>query len=417
MLKRFVRWLLGYLYITLKGDYPEHFMNLCENRNILLWGIVCEKKQCSCFIKLKEYRTLKDIAKKTKTVPYIKKRYGFPFFIKKVCKRKVYFIGILLFCILIFSMSRYIWDISIEGGYKHTPEELLAYLNTNGVYSGCKIDEINCPKIEEEIRRDFNDIGWVSAQIKGTRLIINIVETEVPVLVSSKRETQLSSAHIVATTDGIITSMIVRSGIPKVKIGSVVRKGEILVSGVVPVIGDDGNTIMNKTVVADADISLKSYINYDYDFSMNYQIKQYTKRQKTGYQLDIKNKKIFYVGPSNSYEHYDIIKDMKTLKLVRNFYLPIKITKIDLYEYTPIDTTYTESEAFERANRILLRYLEILKKNGTTIIENKVRFTIMDSVCKSSGKIVIISDAWGYKEIKDDEWRILETDEHNGDYN
>lgn len=417
MLKRFVRWLLGYLYITLKGDYPEYFMNLCENRNILLWGIACENKQCSCFMKLKEYRTVKDIARKTKTVPYIKKRYGFPFFIKKVCKRKVYFISILLFCILIFTMSRYIWDISIEGGYKHTSEELLAYLNSIGVYSGCKIEDIDCPKIEEQIRRDYNDIGWVSAQIKGTRLIINIVETEVPILVTSKRETHLSCAHIVATCDGIVTSMIVRSGVPMVEIGSVVRKGEILVSGVIPVIGDDGNTIMNKTVVADADISLKSNIYYDYSFSMDYQTKQYTQRQKTGYQLDFRNKKIFYVGSSNSYEHYDIIKDVKTLKLVRNFYLPIKITKVESYEYTPINATYTESEAFAKANRILLRYLEILKKNGTTIIENQVESRIMDGVCKSSGKIIIISDTWGYKEIKDDEWRILKTDEHNGDYN
>ncbi len=417
MLKRLIRWLFGYLYITLKGDYPEHFMNLCENRNILLWGIACKNNQCSCFIKLKEYRTLKDIARKTKTVPYIKRRYGFPFFIKNVSKRKVYFIGILLFGILVFTMSRYIWDISIEGGYKHTPEQLLAYLNSNGVYSGCKIKDIDCPKIEEDIRRDFNDIGWVSAQIKGTRLIINIVETEVPILITSKRKTQLSSANIIATSDGIITSMIVRSGVPKVGIGSVVRKGEILVSGVIPVIGDDGNTIMNKMVVADADISLKSYIDYDYSFSMNYQTKQYTQNQKTGYQLDFRNKKIFYVGSSNSYEHYDIIKDIKTLKLGPNFYLPIKITKIDLYEYTPINATYTESEAFMKANSILLRYLEILKKNGTTIIENQVESKIMNGVCKSLGKIVIISDTWGYKEIKDDEWRILETDEHNGDYN
>ncbi|MDD5933990.1 MAG: sporulation protein YqfD [Clostridiales bacterium] len=414
MLKRFVRWLFGYLYITLKGDYPEHFMNLCENRNILLWGIRYEEKQCFGFIKLRDYRTVKDIARKSKTVPYIKKRYGFPFFLKRVWKRKVYFIGILLFCMLLFTMSRYIWDISIEGGHKHTPEQLLSYLKSTGVYSGCTIQEISCPKIEEDLRRDYPDIGWVSAQIKGTRLIVSIVETEVPVLIDSKKETNLSAAHIVANQDGIIASMIVRSGVPKVKIGSVVKKGDILVSGVIPVIGDEGVPTMYKSVVADADIMVKTYVDYDHSFSMTYQSKKYTKEKKTGYQLDLWDRKIFNVGSSNSYEHYDIIKDVNTLKLVRNFYLPIKITKINAYEYKTIDVTYTESEALSKAGSILLRYLEILKKNGASIIENQVQTKIMDGVCNTSGKIIMIADTWGYKEINDDEWRIPETDEHNG---
>ncbi len=417
MLKRFLRWLFGYLYITLRGDYPEHFMNLCESRNIFLWSVSCERGQCSCFIRLKDYRSLKEIAKKTKTLPYIKKRYGFPFLVKRIRKRKVYFIGILLFCWLLFAMSKYIWDISIEGGYKHTPEEILSYLNSIDVYSGCQIKDIDCPFIEEAIRKDFTDIGWVSAQIKGTRLIINIVETEVPVLIKEKKKTDLEYANIVATKDGIVTSMIVRSGVPKVELGSVVRKGEVLVSGVIPVIGDDGTAIKNNTVVADADIFLKTYVDYEYKFSMNYQYKQYSKNQSKGYRLDLWNQKIFYVSPSNSYEHYDIINDVNTLKLVNNFYLPIRLIKTTVYEYELLNATYTEGEALEKANRELLRYLETLKKNGASIIDNQVETKIENGVCSSSGKIIIEDSAWGYKEINDSEWRILKTDEHNGDNN
>ena len=102
MLKRFVRWLFGYLYITLKGDYPEHFMNLCENRNILLWGIRYEEKQCSGFIKLRDYRTIKDIARKTKTVPYIKQRYGFPFFFNESMEKEslLYWYTSLLYALI-----------------------------------------------------------------------------------------------------------------------------------------------------------------------------------------------------------------------------------------------------------------------------------------------------------------------------
>jgi similar to stage IV sporulation protein len=368
-------------------------------------------------MKLKDYRMVRPLAKKSKTIPMVKKRYGFPFLLERIKKRRVYFIGILLFCILLSTLSKFIWDISIEGGYVHTPEELLVYLNSTGVYSGCTIKEIDCPQIEENIRRDFSDIGWVSAQIKGTRLIISIVETRVPVLASDKKETNLPYAHITASKDGIIQSIVTRSGSPKVSVGDVVTKGDILISGVIPVLSDDLTVIENKTVVADGDIRIKTYINYNYQFPMEYQQKVYTGNSKTGYQLDILDKKIFYVSPRNSYMHYDIINDVSTLKLVRNFFLPIKMTKKMILEYTLLAATYTKQQAYEKANRELLRYMETLNRNGVTILDNQVKTIIKNGSCQSQGKIIVEDLAWGYTEIKDSEWRILETDEHNGDDN
>lgn len=417
MLKRFVRWLFGYLYIVFQGDYPEHFMNLCENRDILIWEVTCNQGQYNGYIKLRDYWLVRPLAKKSKTIPRIKKRYGFPFLLQRIKKRRVYFIGILLFCILLYTLSQFIWDISIEGGYMHTPEELLSYLSKTGVYSGCAIREIDCPQIEENIRRDFSDIGWVSAQIKGTRLIVSIVETKIPVLVSENKRTALPYAHITASKNGIIQSIITRNGIPVVDSGTVVTKGDILVSGIVPVIGDDGTVIENKTLIADADIRIKTYLDYSNEFSLDYEYKVYTGASKRGYQLDILDKKIFNISPSNSYEHYDIINDITTLKLVRNFFLPIKMSKKTVYEYKLKNSTYTEQQAYEKANKELLRYMETLKKNGITIIENQVKMVIEKGVCKSFGKLIVEESAWEFTEIKDSEWRILETDEHNGDDN
>lgn len=417
MLKRFVRWLFGYLYIVLQGNYPEQFMNLCNHRDILIWGVSCDQGQCSGYMKLKDYLQVRPIAKKSKTIPIIKKRYGFPFLWKNILKRRVYFMGILLFCVLLYTLSKFIWDISIEGGQKHTTEELLSYLRSTGVYSGCTIKEIDCPQIEENIRRDFSDIGWVSAQIKGTRLIVSIVETNVPVLVSERKSTNLSYGHIIANKDGIIQSIITRSGLPKVSIGKVVTKGDVLIAGVIPVMGDDGLPIENKKVLADGDIKIKTYVNYSDQFSLKYQYKEYTGVTKKGYQLDILDRKIFHVSPSNSFENYDIINDVSSLKLVRNFYLPIKITKKQVYEYKIKDAVYTEQQAMEKAKKELLRYMETLSKNGATILENQVKVTIENGICISQGKIIIEESAWEYSEIQDSEWRILETDELNGDSN
>lgn len=413
MLKRFVRWFFGYLYITLRGDYPEHFVNLCTNKDIKIWGMSCNCGACSCYISLKDFRETRGIAKRTHTRPIIKRRYGRPFLVRRILKRKVYFISILLFCALLFTLSRYIWDVSIEGGYTHTPEQLITYLETTGVYSGCKISEIDCPQIEENIRRDFNDIGWVSAQIKGTRLIVSIVETKMPVL-EAENKTDLPYADIVAKKDGIIYRMITRSGTPKVELGSVVKKGDVLISGVIPIYGDDQLVKETKLVVADGDVSIKSFYEYSNEFSLQYEERIYTGASKKGFVLELFTKKIFDISPSNSYEHYDIINDMNTLKLVRNFYLPIRYIKTEVQEYKLVPAVYTEAQALGKANSELMKYMEQLKKNQITIVENQVVTSVIDGICTSTGKIIVEEPAWEYKKIDDSEWRIEETDEHSG---
>ncbi len=427
LLKRLIHWLRGYLYIMMTGGSPEHLINLCSGKGIVLWGLSYgvdkNKKQLGeedviyGYILLKDYRKLRPLVRKAKAVPYIKERHGFPFFLRHVIRRKVYYIGILLFCALVYNMSLYIWDISIEGGYKHTEEQLMKYLQTTGVYSGVKIKSIDCPNIEENIRRDFSDIGWVSAEIKGTRLIVRIVETVIPKLNSETKKTSLSTAHLVAAKDGIVNYIIVRSGTPKVELGSVVKKGDVLISGVVPVIADGENLVENKTVLADGDIKLRTYFEYADSFPLKYSYPVYTNHKKTGYSLSLFGKKIFSHMPRNSYINYDIMTEASTLKLVRNFYLPISFMKTTVSEYNIEEAFYTEAEATKIANEKLLRYLEKLTSQDITILEQRVDVKVENGTCKSVGKIIVEEPAWDYSPINDSEWRVLETDEHSGNNN
>ena len=116
--------------------------------------------------------------KKTKTRPFIQKRFGLPFLLHRYRKRKVFAIGVVLCCAIVYIMSLFIWEISISGELKHTDESMLKFLKTNHVYMGIQKEKVDCPKIEEAIRAKYPDIGWVSAEIRGTRLLIKIKETD-----------------------------------------------------------------------------------------------------------------------------------------------------------------------------------------------------------------------------------------------
>ena len=256
MIVRFLRWLKGYLLVTIKGYSPERFLNLCSNRNILIWNLHKTEGGYEFHISLKGYYALRPIVRRTKTLPLVKKRYGFPFYFHKYKKRKIFFCGIFIAAFLVYIMSLFIWDVKISGQYTHTEEAIVKFLQNSGVFAGIMKKDIDCTEIEEIIRKEYTDIGWVSAEIRGTRLLIQITETNMP----KPYVQQTEPCHIVADKDGIITEIVTRTGAPKVKKGDVVKKGDILVSGVVDIYGDDQTVIKKEIVVADADIRIKSFM-------------------------------------------------------------------------------------------------------------------------------------------------------------
>lgn len=411
MLKRLLLWFGGYLCVHIKGYSIERFVNLCKARNISIWNIKNTKEGYEFCMMLKAYRSIRPIARKTKTIPYIHKRVGLPFLLHKYRKRKGFFIGILIFSVILYIMSLFIWDISMEGGHKYTQEAMIKFLNANQVYTGMRKSKVNCQVIEEQIRLKYPDISWVSAEVKGTRLILKITETNMP---TPKKSTR-NPSHMVATKDCTITNLITRNGTPQVKIGSVVKKGDIIISGIVKVMGDFEAIVNTNFVVADADITCKSFYRYKDELPLTYEKKVYTGEKKEGLILKILNHKINLYNPRISYDKYDIIIDETTLKLNRNFYLPIQYHKVKYRKYESQTVTYSEEEASQIAMDRLKRYLDQLVEEGVSIIENQVEIQMVDNKCIASGKIIVEESCWEYQTIEENEWREPNTDEHSGD--
>lgn len=413
MLLKILKWFQGYLYVQICGYSPERFINLCSSKNILIWDIRRTESGYAFYITVKGFKSIRTIVKKTRTRPIIIKKIGFPFLLHRYRKRKIFAFGIVIFCFILYLLSLFIWDISISGGYTHTPEHLLKYLKSNEVYSGVLKKNIRCSEIEEAIRKEYNDIGWVSAQIKGTRLIIKVVETKMPES-SSKRS---DPCHIVATKDGIVKSIITRNGKPLIKVGSVVKKGDILVSGIIDIVSDDATVINKEAAVSDADIKLKTFYEYRDEFDLNYIDKEYTGNVKKSFSVSIFNHKIILYKPFKKYDKYDIIEDEKNLVIGNNFYLPLQYHIANYKEFIHVKKKYSKEEAIAIEKNKLELYISKLVEKGVSIIQNNVKITIDNNTCKASGKIIVEESAVDYVNIKDNEWRNLDTDEYSGDIN
>ncbi len=413
MLKRLKHWLFGYLTVHISGTSPERFINLCSNRRIYIWNIVRDNELYKFSLSVSSYKKIKPIFRKTRLVPKINKKHGLPFFLNRNRRRKGFFIGILLCCVLVYIMSLYIWDINIYGGSKYTPEAIIKFLNESNIKAGIRKKKIDCKKIEEDIRLAYDDIGWVSAEINGTRLIIRITETNMPAPIVEAT----APSHMVATKDAVVKEIVTRTGTPMVKPGDVIRKGDILVSGIVEVMDDFGGVLHKKPVIASADIVCSSFYDYRDVIPLTHTKRIYTDHKKTGFYITLFERKLFLYNPRYSYSMYDIIVNENTIHITDSFYLPIQYGTVTVREYFEQRDKYGEEEVINIAKSRLKRYFDRLHENEVYITRNNVTIDIKNNTCIADGRILVEEPAWEYRIIDESEWRLNQTDEYNGDNN
>jgi len=413
-MKRCYDYFGGMVFVELCGSSPERFFNVCRSRKIPLYEISTQVTDKGTVyvakMKLKDYFRVRHAAKKAHCIPYVRKRIGLPFFIKKYRNRIAFFAGGIYCFWLIWLLSRFVWDISVTGGFIHTEEELLSYLRGTGVVCGMRCEEINCTEIERQLRIDYPDIGWVSAELRGTKLFLKIAETDMPML----QEESTTPVHLVATADGIVETLTCRKGTPLVKEGDVVKKGDILVSGVISVIGDNDVEVNRYAVAADADITLKTVKKYSHSFSGKTEEKNYTGNEKTGYIFSYGNKKIFSHIPSHSYTNYAIITEDAVLSLHEHFPLPLRVQKYTVSEYVPTVRDYTKEEAEALAKQALDRYLAYLTENRTMVLSAETETVGGKDTVKTEGKLLLLAEAWEQVAVQEDEWRQGNVNEYSG---
>ena len=284
----FLKYLKGYLRIRVWGFSPERFMNLCSNKGILLWDIVRDGDVYYMCINLKGFWALRPIVRKTGTRVAVLERYGLPFFLPKLLKRKVFVCGLLLASGFWIWSSLYVWNIELTGNYQITQDMFDTFLEERHVIVGMSKKELDIEALEKEIRRQFPEVTWASAKLTGTKLQIDIKENDTTVTIEKEEVSQ--GMDLVSQYSGTVVSIIVRRGVPKVSIGDTVEVGTVLVEGKIPIYNDDTTIREYRFVDADADIILEHTTDYSDRLPLDYVKKEYTGREDGNHYLRIGNR-------------------------------------------------------------------------------------------------------------------------------
>lgn len=399
LIQSLIRYLHGYVRVRVEGDSPERFLNMCSYHGIYIWGLRLCGHAYEMYMNLDGFRRIRPIVRKTHTGIRITGRYGFPFFLHRHRKRKLFFLGMLLCLCLLWGYSLFIWDIHFDGNDKWTDETLSEFLAAKDVKPAMLKSNVDCAQIVKDIRAEYDDIVWVSASLDGSRLRIQIKEnedtfreeeTENEAKEDAAAEGGEAPKDLIASADGVITDIITRSGTPMVHVGDSVKKGDLLVSGRVEIKNDAQEVTGYQYQHSDADVMADTTIEYEDSMPRTYQEKIYREKEIRFQGYVRIGAYTFSVGGVNTdsgkWERYT---QEYQVKLGENFRLPVSIGFSYAKSYDTETKKYTEEEIREQLSKNFSDFSEELEERGIQIQENSVKIHLYANSAKADGTLYL----------------------------
>lgn len=347
----------GYLKVSFYGEYRERILSLCATNGITLWNSRFTGDSIESCILVRDFRHIRKIARGKGVRVHILKKRGLPFITERYKKRFGILVGAVLFFLILELMSGYIWIIDINGNQSVSDSEILAACNNIGIHVGIKKNSIY-PKIErEKLLLELDKIAWASLNIEGSRLTVNVTETK------QAEDGNKSYSNLKADTDGIIEKMDIVSGTSVVKVGDAVKKGDLLVSGIIET-ADDTRFVNSKgTVTAKTERTMILSEDYKQKISVpTGEVKTKSVLELFGFKMPL------YLGVEN--EPYEESKKTVTAKLFGQN-LPIKIYKKRFEFYSERLVTYNYDELCGRLEKCLAEEIEACNSESYKILKKE----------------------------------------------
>lgn len=386
----------GYVIIKVEGLTLERLLNLAASHNIYLWDI---KRHSNIVLEMKSsikgFKEMKKIVKKVGCRVEIKEKRGFPFIISKARKRKMLALGFLLFLIVTFLLTSTIWKLDIIGAIQTPENEIKSLLKDNNIKIGKLKYNIDEEKIKDILLDRYDYISFISTEIKGTKLTIEIKEQDIP----PERVNKDYPCNVVAKKKGVIVKVIPRNGKAVVNKGTIVEEGELLITGILK------NNYTDKEMYVHGEGEVLAITRYTstVEEPIVKNEEKYTGRVYKQKGIEIKDKGVKFIKgdvPFTNYKETIVEKELINLdKLGVEF--PVKIIS---YEYKEVELKEvkqnidflkkaTQLKATKELNNKLPKDGEIQSKNTIHQIDkNILTTTVVVEVIEDIGKKQIIEN-------------------------
>lgn len=380
----------GYVIIRVEGLTLERFLNLAATNDIYLWDI---SRESYTVLQMKAtiegFKALKGIVRRVGCRVEIIDKKGLPFLFYRLKARKMLGFGFILFLGIIFFLSSLIWNIEIVGNERVKTEEIIKILEKEEIKRGIIKYKIDKDYIKYLLLNEFDNLSFLSVDIKGTKLLIEMKEQDLP----PERINRDVPCNIVATKKGVILKAIARNGRAVVRKGDVVKEGDILITGVIL----DEHSQKQILVHAEGEVLAKTIYSHRIDEPTIKTIKEETGRTYTRREFKIGDKGVqFFKGEIPFKDYIEEVEEVKPFNL--DIDLPIKIF-VHQYKEVEIKEIKQNIDFLKQASHI--RAVEELNKQlpkDIQIQSKDVKYYLKDDILSTYVTFEVIEDI-GKKEI------------------
>lgn len=339
-LNKIFHFVKGYVIIRVSGNRIERFLYICAKQGIKLFHLGKRTEQgVAVCIGISDFFRIRKIRRKTNTKIRILKKYGLPFYIKKLKRRYALLSGLVLLILLVFVSSNFIWSVEIcENSDDEVVLAVSEAVKKAGIFIGAfKPSLMDGNDIKNVIINNTDNIVWAWVYIKGSKAV---VEYKVGVL-PPKMVDKSIPCDIVAIRDGLIVSITEKNGVGQVLEKSTVKKGDILIAGTKQM--PDSSY---KTVHAIGEV--RAYTEH----RASKEYKLYKKEAKpTGRKKEFITLKLFskcfdlFLDDLVDFSDYKVTQKLSELKIGEDQYLGVGIYKktYDEIEYKNIAVSYEDA--------------------------------------------------------------------------
>jgi len=229
MIRSVLNFLSGFRTVCVPESDRLAALNLLKKSGCAHWGMKREQDGSIRFrMRLRDSeKYLKECEKRTLGVRGLGKR-GVPYLLDRFSSRWGIPLGAVLFFTLVWLSGTVVWGFEVTGNRETEDEEIIALLRANGFSEGSRFRNLDFDVLQNRVLMEADSLSWIAVNMRGTVACVEVRE--------KKPGDSLNSGelcNIVAAEDGQITEIRVHSGKAAAERLSTVRKGELLIGGVV----------------------------------------------------------------------------------------------------------------------------------------------------------------------------------------
>jgi similar to stage IV sporulation protein len=346
ILIRVWHYIVGFVVVRVEGEWLERFLNHLIGEGIYAWDVTRRAGALYAKMGIAGFRRLRPVARKTRCRVRIQRKAGLPFWLARFKGRLALLGGILFFIVASYLATSFVWLVRVTGAATTSPEHILDVARRTGLYPGAWKRSVDLPDVETSVVLGTKGLSWAKVRVQGTVYTIEVIEKAPEPAVEVE-----GPCDIVASRDGTIERLLVLMGEARVKEGSQVSRGQVLVSGAIysyiapSTPGGSPQAHVAKYLRARAIVKARIPYSAYQEVPLKRTVLEPTGKARAAIMVRIGRTQIMLKFPGTSFEYWQVDSRSLLPWLGRNSSAFIEVHKLEIRELALREVTLSAAEA------------------------------------------------------------------------